>query len=471
MYSTFFGIELGKTALVAQQMALHTTAHNIANVNTPGYSRQQTSLVTNYPFNLPEANRLQMPAQMGTGVKVDFISRARDMLLERQIQQETSRQSVLDGKVKYLNQVESIINEPADNSIGDALDAFWASWQDLSVYPDDISTRNAVISKSQQLLHLMKTKDADLEALQNQADTNYRSDVDQINDIASQIRDINIKINQSEGVDTQPNDLLDKRDKLLRDLSKLVNFSGNEMSNGLYAITINGHTLVQDEKFIPVNVVNDPLNNNFAQAVWSDDGSTVGVSSGDMQGLVEMRDVNLPVYRGALDSIAQGLINTVNPLQNAGYALNAAAPSGLDFFTGTGLADIDVNAAILADPTQIAAATNASAPGDGSNALAIAQLKDADTMAAGTQTIGEYYQAFLNQIGLDSADAQSNQDTQTKLVQSFENLQESTSGVNLDEEMTDMMKYQQGYQAAIRVVTSMDEMIDTVVNRMGVVGR
>ncbi len=471
MYSTFFGIELGKTALLAQQMALHTTAHNIANVNTPGYSRQLTSLVTNAPFNLPEANRVQMPGQMGTGVKVDFISRARDMMLERQIQQETSKQSVMDSKVSYLNQVESIINEPADSSIGDALDAFWASWQELSVYPDDVSVRNSLISKTQQLLHLMKNKDSNLQELQNQADTTYRSDVDQINALAGQIRDINIKINQSEGVDTEPNDLLDKRDALLRDLSKLVNFSGTEMENGLYAITINGHTLVQDEEFIPINVVNDPLNNNFAQAVWSDDSTAVGISSGALQGLVEIRDAHLPVYRGALDSIAQELINVINPLHSAGYALNAAAPSGLGFFTGTGLADIEVNAAIVADPTQIAAAVNPTAPGDGSNALAIAQLQNVDSMTGGTQSIGEFYQAFLSQIGLDSQDAQNNQDIQTKLVQSFENLQESQSGVNLDEEMTDMMRYQEGYQAAIRVVTSMDEMIDTVVNRMGVVGR
>lgn len=471
MYSTFFGIELGKSALIAQQMALHTVGHNITNANTEGYSRQLTSLVTGDPLNIPDANRVQMPGQLGTGVKVDYVTRARDMMLETQIQQETSYESLLQSKVDYLEQVEYIINEPSDSSIGEALNQFWASWQELSVYPDDISVRNTLISNSEQMLHLMQTKDSNLHELQMQADSTYSSDIDEINSIARQIRDLNVKINQSIGVESSPNDLMDSRDKLLRDLAGLVNFQGHEMSNGLYSITIDGHTLVQDEEFIPINVISDPLNNNFSQAVWSDDGTVVGINDGELQSLVELRDTYIPVYRSALNDMAQGFINTINPLHAAGFALNAGAASGLDFFTGTDLSDIEVNAAIKADPTLVAAATNATAPGDGSNALAMAQLQNAYTMSGGTQTFGEYYQNFVAQVGLDSDDAQRNLETQNQLVGSFETLQESVSGVNLDEEMTDMIRYQEGYQAAIRVVTSMDEMIDTIINKMGLVGR
>lgn len=471
MYSTFFGIELGKSALIAQQMALHTVGHNIANSNTKGYSRQQTSLVTGYPFNVPEANRLQLPGQMGTGVKVDFISRARDMMLERQIQQEMSRQSSTSTKVDYLNQVEYIVNEPSDSSIGAALDRFWAGWQELSVYPDDVAVRNTVIARSEQLIHLLQTKDADMHNLQMQADTTFRTKIDKINELGQQLRDINVKINQSFGVETLPNDLLDSRDKLLRELSEIVNYQGVEMGNGLYAITINGRTLVQDEEFVPINVVNDPLNNNFAQAVWSDNGSPVVFTEGDLQGLTEIRDAHIPVYRAAMDTLAVEIMNNINTLHSTGFALNAGAPSGLDFFTGTGLADMAVNSTITADPTQIAAATNPSAPGDGSNALAMAQLQHALSMSGGSQTFGGFYQDYVAQVGLDSEEAQRDLTTQDQLVTSFNNLQESQAGVNLDEEMTDMMRYQDGYQAAIRVVTSMDEMIDTIINRMGLVGR
>lgn len=470
MYSTFFGVEMGKRALITQQLALHTTSHNIANANTPGYSRQISSMVSGQPFNVPETNRLELPGQLGTGVKLDFIGRARDMMLERQIQQETSTMQAMDTRVDYLDSVEFIINEPSESSIGEAMNRFWAGWQELSFYPEDVSVRNSLLTSAQQVVQLMQTKDTDLQNLQNQADSTFRTNVARINEIGAQLRDLNVKINQSFGVETEPNDLLDKRDALLRELSGLVDYQGTELNNGLYSITINGHTMVQDEQFVPINVINDPLNNNYATAVWSDDGSTVAFSDGELQGLVDMRDNNVPAYRAALNDLALGLMNAINPVHQAGFALNAAAPSGQDFFTGTGIADIAVNALLIATPTDLAAATNPNAPGDGSNALAIAQLKDANTMSGGTQTIGEFYQNLLAQIGLDGEDAKRSQGTQEELVDSFNKLQESESGVNLDEEMTDLIRYQDAYNAAARVVTTMDDMIDTIINRMGRVG-
>jgi flagellar hook-associated protein 1 FlgK len=314
----------------------------------------------------------------------------------------------------------------------------------------------------------MQSQDTALAKEQTTADTAVRADVAKINELGAQIRDINIRINQSYGIDTQPNDLQDTRDKLLGELSKLTDFQGHQMDNGLYDVTIGGHTLVQDNIFVPLATADDPANNNFARVYWTDDNTTATISNGEIQGLAEIRDLHIPVYRQALNDLAQGLMASINPVHAAGYALNAAAPSGLDFFTGTGVQDIQVNPILKTNPDQVAAATNPSAPGDGSNALALAQLKDGLSMSGNTITFGTFYQNLVAQVGLDGQQNTSSQNAQQTLVDSLTQQQESVSGVNLDEEMTNLIKYQDGYNAAIRVITTMDSMLDTLINKMGV---
>lgn len=466
MYSTFFGLELGKSALITQQLALHTTAHNITNANTPGYSRQVSSLEAGNPF-LPGTNRMQVPVQLGTGVRLATVQRARDMILEHQIQQETSTLGTHSAQTDYFTQINEVINEPTDESIGQALSDFWAGWQELSVNPEDTAVRASLLSTAQQLTNLFRSKDLALQNLQQTADDAVRANAEKINLLGSQLRDINVRINQSLGVDTEPNDLMDQRDELLRQLGELTNYEGHQMPNGLYDITIGGHTLVQDSVFVPVTVANDPLNNNYAALTWSDDGSSVLIEEGEIKGLETMRDLILPTYRQALNDMALGLVTVVNPLQSSGYGLNAAAPTGLDFFTGTTAQDIQVNSALLADCKLVAAAQNPSAPGDGSNALAIAQLQNSLIMSGGSETLGSFYQNLVAQVGLDTQHNESTEKAQSSLLDQLQLQQDSISGVNLDEEMTDMIRYQDGYQAAIRVISVMDEMLDTIINRMG----
>jgi flagellar hook-associated protein 1 len=270
------------------------------------------------------------------------------------------------------------------------------------------------------------------------------------------------------GVETEPNDLKDSRDKLLGDLAKLTDFQGVQMHDGLYAVTINGHTLVQDETFVPLVVSNDPLNSGYAQITWSDDNSLAVMSEGEIAGLKITRDTEAAGYRQSLDQLAQGLINAINPVHAAGYALNTGTPSGEVFFTGTTIQDIDINPILIADPSQLAAASNPNAPGDGSNALALAQLQNALTMSGNTMTFGTYYQGLVAQVGLDSQHNQVSLNTQTQLLSNMDQQRESISGVSLDEETTNMMKFQDGYNAAIRVISVMDSMLDTLINKMGV---
>jgi flagellar hook-associated protein 1 FlgK len=160
-------------------------------------------------------------------------------------------------------------------------------------------------------------------------------------------------------------------------------------------------------------------------------------------------------------------MNNVNALQSTGYALNAAAPSGINFFTGTGAGDMAVNAALVADSTQVAAAQSASAPGDGSNALAMAQLQNSQTMSAGTQTFGDFYDSFVAQIGADSQANTNTNNTQKTLLDTMTTQRDSVSSVSIDEEMTNMIQYEKGYQAAAKIINTMDTMLDTVINHMG----
>ncbi|MCL4515590.1 MAG: flagellar hook-associated protein FlgK [Firmicutes bacterium] len=487
MRSTFFGIQTGLRGLMAQQRALDTTGHNIANANTPGYSRQVTNLTTTSPYTVPSFGRPAAAGQIGTGVAAEAVERMRSAFLDDQIRNESETLGYWAAQSETLTQVEGILGEPSNSGLRNALDAFWKSMQDLSLHPESMPIRAIVRQRGVELADMIQHTYAQLSDTQKSVDQAITLKVDEINGIARQIADLNDQISKAVGVGLQPNDLLDRRDLLVTKLSKMVNVSTFNGENGALTVNIGGISLVAGEQAHQLTTVPNAANNNLVDVQWADFTNPspppallpADVTNGELKGMLDVRDVKLAGYMTNLNDLATGLIapgpaQSVNSRHQAGFDLTGA-PGGVFFTAGSNASNITVDAAILnGDPGLrliAASSTAAGVPGDGSNALSIAQLNQAKLMNGGTATYSEFLGAMVSNLGVDSDQAKTMETNQTTLIDHLTKQSESIAGVSLDEEAANMMKFQHGYDAAARVITTMDEMIDVIINRMGVVGR
>ncbi|HDP70444.1 MAG TPA: flagellar hook-associated protein FlgK [Actinobacteria bacterium] len=468
MSSAFFGLEIGMRALRAQQRALDVTAHNIANANTPGFTRQRAELTTTPPFPMPEYNRPLIAGQVGTGVTVESIQRARDAFLDVQIRRENLSLGEWKAVKETLGQIEVIFNEPSEAGLDKVFADFWNAWHELSKNPESLVARASLREQSVTLTNAVNHVYFQLDELRNNLDGNVEIQVDKVNTIARQIADLNKQIMKIEISGDNANDLRDKRDLLLDELSEIINFTATETDDGGMVIYIRGRPLLVNDKIVELTTQANPLNDGLLDVVWSDDLSLVQVEKGNLKGTLDARDNYIPYYMGELDVLAGTIITEVNAMHNVGFALDGVT-TGLDFFTGIGAVDIAVNP-IFSDLTLIAASQGGEA-GDGLNALGIAQLKDALIMAGGTTTFGEYYESLVAILGVKSQEASRLVKNEELLVEQLTNRRESVSGVSLDEEVVNMLKYQRAYQAASRVITVMDEMLDRLINNTGLAGR
>lgn len=491
MRTTFFGIEIGRRAIQAQRLGLDVTGHNIANANTPGYSRQVARLRTTTPYTAPAFNRPLAPGQIGTGVKVDQIIRMHDSFIQFQINSENHALGYWEKRQQVLEELELTFLEPTDVGIRNALDQFWQSLQDLSKNPENAAVRSVVRERALVLTETVRNTYAQFDPLRKNLDSQIRAAVTRINALGDQIAALNAEIRKVIVAGDTPNDLFDKRDMLIEELSGLVDVQVVERHSGMIAVAIGGVTLVDGLSHRSIEVHDDP-STGFASLYWSGTNKEVSIASGELRALFQMRDVEVPGYMEALNEFARGLIERINAIHEQGYGLYDTfdpndypdpsaypAPPGRRFFKdATDDPSYLTNAAekfslsddILADAGHIAASLNGTA-GDGSNALRLAQIQQEPLFSGGRATPGEYLGALVAGLGVKSQMASSMVEHQAVLIGHLERLRASVSGVSIDEEMTNLIQFQHAYTAAARVITTVDEAIDTIINRMGLVGR
>jgi flagellar hook-associated protein 1 len=379
--------------------------------------------------------------------------------------QSSSQLSENTTLMQGLSQAESLFNEPSTTtSIGDALNNFYNGLSDLAGNPDNIGVRDSVANQAQELTGTFNTMNTNLANMTTDLNGKVTVDVQSINNIASEINDVNNSIFKAQNMGYTTNDLLDKRQNLMNSLAKLTNFQSTDMGNGYMKIEINGHTLVGQDYYVKMSTVTDAANNNAVTPVFTDDGSKAVITGGDIGGIQQVRDTYLPEYKSSLYSMAQSLMTSVNTLQSSGYGLNGSSPTGINFFNGTDSSDIAVNPAITADVTQIAAAATPSSSGDGSNALAMSDQQNALLMDGGTTTIGEHYADLISKIGSDSLNSQNDNSVYTSLDTNLQQQWQSESGVSLDEEMTNLIKYQHAFEANSKVMVVQDQLLQTLID-------
>jgi flagellar hook-associated protein 1 FlgK len=468
------------------QKSIQLSSHNVANANTPGYSRVKNVITPGAPYSVPTTNRYVSYGQVGTGVVSQRIQRFRSEYLDTQIRNETTYKESWSVRQEVLEQAEVIFNEPSSTGVNSRLNAYWTAWHGVATEPGNTATRTSLIETGNDLAKTISDTYRQLQDYQSALNDQVARHVDSINNLSTQIADLNRQIRNVEGVNQQPNDLRDQRDKLLTELSGYINVEIHESENGTTMVGLGGRLLVMDEVANQLEVAEDPTNFNLYQVQWQDTGNIVqaagvplsgGLSAnaaerlgGKLGGTLIARDLIMPDQKASLDDIAATLITQVNALHVNGQGLDGS--SGVSFFSGTDATSIAVNPGLT--PANIAAAqynpASPTIPGDGSNALAMARLENALLMQSNTASINSFYRSQIAALGQQTSQAILMTQNQQLLVEHLESQQEAIAGVSLDEETVNMLQYQQTYQAAARVMTTVDEMIDTIVNRMGRVG-
>ncbi len=458
MSSLFGTMSVALQSLLTQQGALEVTANNLANVNTPGYSREAPIFEESPPT-------LVGNTEVGTGATLASVESVRDNILNLRIDQETSQQSSLSSYVDSMNQVQALFNETQGTGLQTDLSNFFNSFQSLSTDPTDSSLQQSVIIAGQDLAQAFSQTSQNLSTIQQGLDQSVVQTVQQVNQLTSQIASLNQQIQQITNSGQNAGGLVDEQDQALTNLSNLIDISVITANNGTVSVTTsNGSLLVSGD--VTSNLTTQ-INSTTGMHDVYDNGTdiTSTISGGQLQGLISARDNSIPSAMSSLDNLAAGLISAVNTQQTAGYDANGNP--GVDFFTpftpttpGSNAGAAATMSVALTNPDQVAASGTGST-GDNSNAIALANLQNA-TMVAG-QTAGNYYSNLIDQVGNDVSNATSQQEAVSLVLQQLTNQQSAVSGVSLDEEATNLVMYQRAYEASARVISVVDELTsDTI---------
>lgn len=543
-------LDMGRTSLAAQRLALEVTGENITNVSTPGYSRQTTVMET-APVSLESGFPL------GNGVRVTSIQRDHDAFLQLQLKKENSTLGQFNSTLMSMKRVEQVFNEFTTDGLGKSLTDFFNSWQDLSMNPQGQAERQNVLARSQVVVDNFHRLNTYLNDVKKESNDSLNGVVNDINDKMGKIASLNGEIKEIEVAGARANELRDRRDVLVQELAKKVGINYLEQQDGTVNISLTlGQPLVDGNKSATFSLQADALNSGFYKVLTTPPGGAgnpiditsivggAGNSQGEIGGLLQMRDTTANGFLSNLDELAYTFANQVNSLHASGFGLTGSTgnnlfamptatlpttvltgnttlgsnvvtslPSTGSMFvgmllTGPGVPQNSTITQILG-PNSVQISNNASATGVGSsltfvgtsgysgngginlnitnnadvaaastnptlalggtgnniNARAIAELMSKTiNMSSGATTINGFYDALVGKVGVAVQNAQRGADQSDGILKQLSNLRDSTVGVSLDEELANLVKYQRAYQSAAKLITTGDEMMDTVLN-------
>jgi flagellar hook-associated protein 1 FlgK len=459
-------LSIGTQALRAQASGVRTVGHNIANVGTPGFSRQRVELSTAPPES-------EGGVSFGLGVQLDGVTSVVDELLESELVALKSGVGFERAKSRALGSVESAF--PLTGGIEAALDAFFAAVSAVANNPAGAVERVALVGKAQALADILRETRSDLVATQASLDRSLGGAVQRVNDILPQIASLNPQIRLAEADGNRANDLRDRRQVLVQELSELLGVTTFENDEGEIIVLTGGLLLVAGDRFASLD--DSTLNpQGFRLVSYQAPGGTTFdatglLSRGEIGAILEARDTDVAGFIANLDQLAKTLVDEVNLVHAAGYDLNGV--TGTDFFDPIGAvpgaaASVRVSAAVTSDPSAIAAAqAPTTLPGDNRNALALAALQDAPVAALGGLTFLDYFLSLVTDIGTKAQNSNDALEFRQALLADAQTRRDSVSGVNLDEEMTNLIQFQRAFEAASRLVRVGDEMYLTLLEMLG----
>lgn len=447
--SSFFGLNTALRGLQTTQAALDVTAHNIANADTQGYTRQTVDLEQFVGLKVTSGARSgNGGALLGGGVDVSAYRRIRDAFADLQYRTQKSIHGEAESTAQTLGNVELVLNEPGDKGIATLLSRLWDAWQQVANQPEDSATKGALVVNATALADGIRALDAQLAAIKDNAAAEFAAYTSVGGDVlanAAEIARLNAQIKQATAAGQQPNALLDERDLLIDRLSELGHVTITELPNNSVQIAFGN---VATPLLVDDTTAWEPTAPDTTLYPTPSPGGKLGAlqSMSQTGGTIDQ-------YRADLNAFVSQLVTDVNTAH------------GAPFFDAGGLtaATIAVDAGILADPTTVQTTAVAGSPAGANDiALAVAALRGgaADRLYAG----------FVLRIGSEARDANRRESAAEAVLSSADTRRQSVSGVSIDEEMANMIRFQRGYQASARTMSTIDDMLDTLINRTGRVG-
>jgi flagellar hook-associated protein 1 FlgK len=476
MASTFGGLNTALTSLYAQRRGLDISGQNIANVNTEGYTRQRVRL---------QAQTGAVPGiyttsdQVGSGVTVAGVERGRDVYLEARGRVEHANSAYLTSQKATYDGIEGSLAEPSDTAFAARLHDMWDSWNDVANNWQDPSTRTALIERSNTVASTLNDAHTSLVNQFASNNTQMGAYVDQVNSLAKSIADTNhqIVIAQQSGVSS--NELQDERDRKIMQLSELTGATAQATPNGAVNVYVGNTALVEGFNARSMTVSSTTLDSlmatgNKVALQWTDTNLPVA-AGGTMGATLDAMNTIIPSILTGLDEVADALGKAVNSAQTSGYTINGNP--GTNFFTTTTSATppftftagtIQVG---ITDPNDVAfSAGNPSGTPPVIDHDIADQLVDLGNSGKSTGP-DAIYQVMIGRLGVSAQSVAQRSEIQDSVRDQVDTSRNAESGVNLDEEMTNLLTYQRGYEAASRVLTTIDSMLDQLINRTGMVGR
>lgn len=479
-------LNIGKTGLHASKKSLEVTGHNISNANTEGYSRQRVVQTTNIPIS-------KDGLIAGTGVRVKSISRVHDQFVEKRLRDSTADHGYYTNRSESLSQVEEIFNEVDNDGLNKVLNKFYNAFRDLANQPENETVRSVVRDTASLVMKDFKRISDTLDSLSKNIDYKIERDIEEINQESQQIGTLNRKIRELEAVHEETGDLRDQRDLAIKNLSKKVKIHTYEDERGNYNVSSPGiGTLVTAAQYQTLKA------HSFAQADSSNgiDGAmevfyenrpgqklTQNIGSGSLAGVIKVRNQDIKALRDNIDVIAYNFINSINAVHRNGFVNRKVEmdengspipydkkgqTTGLNFFKEpigikNAASQMSISEAVQSDLSNIATALSPNSPGDNRVAIAISKLQHERIMDEGTSTLEEYFLQTVGKVGLEAGKANLDAEQAEGLIVQANSLRERISGVSIDEETANMVRYQHAYEASAKVMQTANEMFDTVI--------
>lgn len=435
MSSTFLGLETSLRGLLAEQYSLDTTSHNISNANTAGYSRQEAVLQASADYQIEAGVASQGVTHVGTGVEVTTFTRLRNTFLDAQYRAQGMQAGYQQQRSQQLDQVQSGLSEPGANGLSAQLSKFWDAWAAVSNDPSSQAARQSLVSQGSNLAASFQTLATQFQSDRSQAAAQYASltgPQGQVSQIANQIASLNGSIQATEAGGTQPNDLLDQRDQLLDQLSKLGQVSVTDLGGGPIKVQFGDAA--------------QPLVSGTT-VTWP---QTLTSPGGQLGALIDFTKTGGVVdgYTSQLNAAAKTLADAVNAIHTTG------TPAGVKFFSYTAGSEAST-LGVAVTAAQVVTSTGG-APDANNLALAISQLRGG--------AADNSYTALITQIGADDQNAGTANQNANALLSSIESQRQSVSGVSMDEEMANLQRFQRGYEASARAMNAFDSMLQSLLN-------
>jgi len=453
MSGLFGTLSIALSGLSTSQQALETTSNNVANANTPGYSREVSVLEAGAPI-------VYGSVSMGTGVVLDQIESLRNPILEIQLNQQTQQQNSLSTQLTELQQIQTSFSS-STSGIGADISNFFNALQQLSPDPSNLALRQSVLTAAGNLATDFNTAANNLTTQQGNLNQSVIDDIGQVNTLTAQIANVDQQISQLQNANEDANTLVDQQTNLIRQLSALIDVQVISTGNGgIELTTSNGTALVTGSQSFALSTSLGPGGTEQVMSGSQDITSTI--TGGSLAGIIQIRDQQIPGILSQLDQLAAGFANAVNGANAQGYDLNGI--KGGNIFTtppagGTGAATA-MHVAIT-DPSLIAASSDGTSGSNGN----VANLSAvANQSVANGETPINFYSNLVFQIGSTTSNTSADADASSQILQQLEDQRGSVSGVSLDEEAANMVQYQTAYQAAARVVSTVNGLLLDAVN-------